>query len=761
MFESKTFNFSDNTSGDIRGNNMSDIDSNVGYNRDRDRDRDRDRSRIDDQLEARIFSSENVSESSDARPQNGSKSSPSQPYVTTPSIPANYGPYGGPSFGPFEGPVFGFSAAPDRWSELGSRFQPEGPNTVGTPRGAEYSTPIGLQFYSPFWSQLHYQADDVFAKSYMVTKLQVESDRWSGRWHDVGSPGPISCSSRTYSSENHTIEIVSIPSIPNIPNVTSESGLAVVTGFGLSLMHPQDCSICNHDCHDVRSPGTDMDNNDIRNEVQVQLQHDENTRLASVISSTVTGRELVGENGEDVIIDLIVIYPNDKAVTETQQSNNESESEGEENSGSGNNGLITVGKTYAEAVINKKELIKEIEEERKRQEVNLFCLISSRPSQESTDTTNENNVNRNEDEGENNDKYGGGGGGGNRPINLYFGSENSVSDGKTLVQSVGSNPSKIICIMENSNVSVINGLEGKSASEVEQRLRGDTSHGTVMEGRNDDEFKDETEELDRIERRKNLKSYSVSLTTLNLASPGKAMIPPPKPNTILNKISTIINNDNNNNINPVNTLFSVLSLTTSSAHTYSLQSPNSTSTSTSTLNSTSTFGNESSSFNSTYTNSKLLIDNNKNYYFNNIHNNYKPVNNNTATGSFNNSKTLSSSSGNLQKLNNTHNPKSVKRHGSLNSISNYGGTNFPGCNSPLKQKMKNTVLRNGVRDCSSRNSGDVGSNPAEDNLLQSDELHTQYSAKIRTFVEVRTCTYINVYVCTYIQCYKYELFRLI
>ena len=758
MFESKTFNFSDNTSGDIRGNNMSDIDSNVGYNRDRDRDRDRDRSRIDDQLEARIFSSENVPESSEARPQNGSKTSPSQPYVTAPSIPANYGPYGGPSFGPFEGPVFGFSAAPDRWSELGSRFQPEGPNTVGTPRGAEYSTPVGLQFYSPFWSQVHYQADDVFAKSYMVTKLQVESDRWSGRWHNVGSPGPVSCNSRTYSSENHTIKIMNIP---NIPHVASESGLAVVTGFGLSLMHPQDCSIRDHECRDARSPGPDMDNNDIRNKVQ----HDENTRLASVISSTVTGGELVGKN-EDVIIDLIVIYPNDKPVAETQQSGDVSVGGGGENSSSGNNGHITVGKTYAEAVINKKELIKEIEEERKRQEVNLFCLISSRPSQESTDITIENNVNRNENERENNDIYkGGGGGGGSRPINLYFGSENSVSDGKTLVQSVGSNPSKIICIMENSNVSVINGLEGKSASEVEQRLRGDTSHGIVMEGHNDDEFKDETEELDRQERRKNLKSYSVSLTTLNLASPGKAMIPPPKPNTILSKISTIINNDNNNNINPVNTLFSVLSLTTSSAHTYSLQPPNSastsTSTSTSTLNSTSTFGNESSSFNSTYTNSKLLIDNNKNYYFNNIHNNYKPVNNNTATGSFNNSKTLSSSSGNLQKLNNTHNPKSVKRHGSLNSISNYGGTNFPGCNSPLKQKMKNTVLRNGVRDCSSRNSGDVGSNPAEDNLLQSDELHTQYSAKIRTFVEVRTCTYINVYVCTYIQCYKYELFRLI
>ena len=71
----------------------------------------------------------------------------------------------------------------------------------------------------------------------------------------------------------------------------------------------------------------------------------------------------------------------------------------------------------------------------------------------------------------------------------------------------------------------------------------------------------------------------------------------------------------------------------------------------------------------------------------------------------------------------------------------------------LKQKMKNTVMRNGVRDCSSRNSGDVGSNPAEDNLLQSDELHTQYSAKIRTFVEVRACTYINVNVCIYIRCY--------
>ena len=716
---------------------MSDTDSNVGYNRDMNRDmnmnRERERedqsahrSRIDDQLEARIFSAGNTTESSDPRPLNSAKSAPSQAYVTAPTVAANYGPFGGPSFGPFEGPVFGFNAAPDRWSELGSGIPTPGPS-VGTPRGAEYSTPMGLQFYSPFWSQLQYQADDVFARSYMVTKLQVESDRWSGRWHNVGSPGAgaVPCNNSACPSMGHTIEMM------NMPGVKAEEGNAVVTGvtgFGLSLMHPHDCSFRANECHDMLSPDMVIHNNNNRNQLQLQLQpqlrRDDSTMHASVLSSTGASADLGGKN-DDVIIDVIVIYPNENTNADTQAAHDESES------ASSNNGLVMVGKTYAEAVINKKELIKEIEEERKRQEVNLFCLISTRAPQDTTDNSSENNENMTEDEKKNSGSMG------MRNVNLYYGSENSVSDGKTLVQSVGSNPSKIICIMENNNASLVDSVGEKTSNEVE-RSRGEVLNDSVLEGHTDDEFKDETDEQDRQERRKNLKSYSVSLTTLNLASPGKALTqaPPPKPNTILNKISTIINNDNTNNINPVNTLFSVLSLTTSSSHSYSLHPPNSTSPS----NSTSTFGNESTSFNSTYTNSKLLSDNNKNYYFNNIHNNYKPVNN--TTSSFTSNKTQSNSSGNLQKLNNTHNPKSVKRHGSLNSISNYGGTNFPGCNSPLKQKMKNSVSRGGVRDCVSRGT-EGGSNPAEDTLLQSDELHTQYSAKIRTFVEVCKCTYLR------------------
>jgi hypothetical protein len=724
---------------------MSDTDSNVGYNRDMNRDmnmnrdinmnrdmnmsRERERedqsahrSRIDDQLEARIFSAENTTESSDTRPLNSAKSTPSQPYVTTPAVAANYGPYGGPSFGPFEGPVFGFNAAPDRWSELGSGTPTPGPS-VGTPRGAEYSTPMGLQFYSPFWSQLQYQADDVFARSYMVTKLQVESDRWSGRWHNVGSPGAgaVPCNNSACPSMGHTIEVMNMPSEKSEEGNAGLTGVTGVTGFGLSLIHPHDCSFRAHECHDMLSPDMVIHNNN-QHQLQPQLQRDDSTMHASVLSSTGASTDIGGKN-DDVIIDVIVIYPNENTSADTQASHDESESD------STNNGLVTVGKTYAEAVINKKELIKEIEEERRRQEVNLFCLISTRAPQDTTDTS-ESNVNMTEDERKNSGSIG------MSNVNLYYGSENSVSDGKTLVQSVGTNPSKIICIMEKNNASVVDSVSEKSSNEVE-RSRGEVVNDSVLEGHTDDEFKDETDEQDRQERRKNLKSYSVSLTTLNLASPGKALTqaPPPKPNTILNKISTIINHDNTNNINPVNTLFSVLSLTTSSSHSYSLHPPNSSAPS----NSTSTFGNESSSFNSTYTNSKLLSDNNKNYYFNNIHNNYKPVNN--TTGSFTSNKTQSNSSGNLQKLNNTHNPKSVKRHGSLNSISNYGGTNFPGSNSPLKQKMKNSVARGGVRECVSRGA-EGRPNPAEDTLLQSDELHTQYSAKIRTFVEVCTCTYL-------------------
>ena len=123
----------------------------------------------------------------------------------------------------------------------------------------------------------------------------------------------------------------------------------------------------------------------------------------------------------------------------------------------------------------------------------------------------------------------------------------------------------------------------------------------------------------------------------------------------------------------------------------------------------------------------------RNYYYNNINNNYRP----SSTPPTNNfSKNQSSSSGNLQKLNHNHNSKSVKRHGSLNSISNYGSCNFAGGNSPIKQKVKNSALKNGIRDCSGRLSTDQALFNIEDDSLQTDDLYNQFNLKIRTFSEV-------------------------
>lgn len=142
--------------------------------------------RIDDQLEARIGLAECTSESTDIRLFIGSKTvipTPVACCVAAPMTGQSYGPFGGPSFGPFGGPVFGFKAVPDRWSEIGTQTHILNPSL----RGTEYSTPVGLQFYSPLWSQMEYQTQPC------ITCKQVESDRWSGRWHGTGSTGTGSC----------------------------------------------------------------------------------------------------------------------------------------------------------------------------------------------------------------------------------------------------------------------------------------------------------------------------------------------------------------------------------------------------------------------------------------------------------------------------------------------------------------------------------------------------------------------------------------
>ena len=224
------------------GNNTSDIDSSGsgGYNINGTGVH---ATRIDDELEARIVFSENNTESSDIRTFNGIKSSNLSPSSTSPdktfesdsslcnsccytntntnmntnTIGQNNGPFGGPSFGPFGGPVFGFKAVPDRWSELGTQTQIL--NFTGPVKGAEYNQPVGLQFYSPLWSQMEYQVPPMMIQghgqgqddgecdgegqcrikskynreNWTSCKLQCESDRWSGRWHGMGPTGTGSC----------------------------------------------------------------------------------------------------------------------------------------------------------------------------------------------------------------------------------------------------------------------------------------------------------------------------------------------------------------------------------------------------------------------------------------------------------------------------------------------------------------------------------------------------------------------------------------
>lgn len=228
----KVFNFS---ATPLNGNNTSDIDSSGGFNMNGTGVH---ATRIDDELEARIVFSENNTESSDIRSFNGIKPSlnlspiatsnadkafENDPslcsnnycYANTNTIGQNNGPFGGPSFGPFGGPVFGFKAVPDRWSELGTQTQIL--NFTGPVKGAEYNQPVGLQFYSPLWSQMEYQMPPVIGQGpcdnvsvgegdsegmcliksnrekWTSCKLQCESDRWSGRWHGMGPTGTGSC----------------------------------------------------------------------------------------------------------------------------------------------------------------------------------------------------------------------------------------------------------------------------------------------------------------------------------------------------------------------------------------------------------------------------------------------------------------------------------------------------------------------------------------------------------------------------------------
>jgi hypothetical protein len=500
--------------------------------------------------------------------------------------------------------------------------------------------------------------------------------------------------------------------------------------------------------------------------------------------------------------------------------------------------IVSKDKTYAEVVMNKKELVREIEEERRRQEIEQS---SPRPSDKGrhhsdcgegavgvdSDGKSDGNVMPNSNSlflSPFSSPCKANGQGTFSPSSSYdsdssspspVGSCGSNGSAGALCCSSNSSPERKSKSDSNSNSSDIQGGDGDAINTIDVKANGSSSNsssdfngkggassskGSVSGHGNESpvkkssrsptgsnqyysdntssgEIKEEIEvdlgleEESQQERRKSLKSNSVSITKLNLATPPKAVLPPKTSSTLLNKITTIIHNDHSGST--VNTLFSVLSLASSpslqgnntahsSTHTTSHTTSHSTThtTSHSTTHSTThssthssshsttqtitspsiTHSNDDTPFSNTYSTSKLT-DDNKNYYYNNIHNNYKP--NGTASSSSMSSKSQSSSSGNLQKLSHNHSHGSkVKRHGSLNSISNYGGSHFTGNNSPLKSKMKNPL--NGSRHSTGQQLTESVSSLFENDLLHSDDLYNQYSVKIRTFSEVRRLYYTTL-----------------
>lgn len=457
---------------------------------------------------------------------------------------------------------------------------------------------------------------------------------------------------------------------------------------------------------------------------------------------------------------------------------------------------VVKGLTYAEVVMNKKELIREIEEERKKQEIILLSpkirtdetyvhplsddvtYINSEMHKSSEAGLLYGNSNSTEDICTKNscEKAGQIIGENNNSNKVILGSPirlqqhfDAAADMKHVEKVVefngpGSTPTVKATVCGEKSVecstkcctSSDDVIVGQNSGILSEGVDGNKSDIDINDGKingisinyNDnnsngsssDESEGESDEDSRIERRKSLKSNSVSLAKLNLVSPSK-ITTPVKNNTIMNKLNTIINHDGGGNA--VNTLFSVLSLASPNSASSANSNNNNTNSDSnqsasrnatrSQINNEIIFNNENNSFTNTYDNSKSVSDNNKNYYYNNINNNYRPSN---APPSNNFSKNQSCSSGNLQKLNHNHNSKSVKRHGSLNSISNYGSTNFAGGTSPLKQKVKNSALKNGIRESMGRPGNDQALFNIEDDSLQSDDLYNQFNLKIRIFSEV-------------------------
>ena len=781
----------------------------------------------------------------------------------------NFGPFGGPNFGPYGGPTFGSKVTADRWSELGTQITPtpQGPFTQGAfgvfggqSQKAQYSTPVGLQFYTPMWSQMGYQSG---------SPMMIE-DRWSGRWHGLGPMGSIfDCNSQS----RHGLLSSQLRSQNERNRDMDRKGEDNIQCSDCDCGRGNDVDRSNYT--DTVHDSAEYHLSDLREEETLDLTFQNyGSELVPEVFSSKVGTEEKGDNGIDesktacmynnlqsvfvnvndieeqtengkVVkkeIDDLIMKNNSlslsiAAATDRERDNELSEemketriNDSELNTivqtkdcpyvqgPSGSETIVTKGKTYAEVVMSKKELIKEIAEERRRQEIEYTSsprnsmkgtIIKSFPKVGIADVDIEEKVEV----------------------------ESEVGSGMIINNQIKQNEKEFFCdkidtkLRESSSVSVlsIDTPIDMISMESNGNKMNDLDCCSLDSG--DDDSIDDDEKKENLltlsdadnlaARRKSLTSNSVSLTKLKLPSPGKPTIK--QNNTILNKINSMVHNENNSNGNnngAVNTLFSVLSLASPNHVSNSLfkNSPQNI------VNSNITFNNENNSFNNNYnSHSKGTIDvnkhthttalssttsninnssgstnnsnhssnnginyhvNNTNYTVNNNNNNMKTnINYNKSSSSNNTNGSTShsshqsiintssnmqknhSSSGNLQKLGHSHLPKgSVKRHGSLNSISNYGSNNFPNCHSPGKSKTKanhansthnnthnnnnssnnsdnnhnnNGNNRGDLRDTNSRHHSDlITYDHFEDDLLLHDDLYIQCTNKIKMFSEV-------------------------
>ena len=702
----------------------------------------------------------------------------------------NFGPFGGPNFGPYGGPNFGSKVTSDRWSALGTQFVP-------------------------------------------VTQGPLVPSA-SGVFNEIDSN--ILCDScecgRADADDGNNIMV------RGNTDYNSSDTAAAATASELFMK----CYL------ETLSMGTDVYKDDVCTDIQVNKGTDESksgcilraaqSDIVSISQSVTDGGKVAAVDMSDIsnltVLNLIMNRDRDRDRDRDRQSSEEmkgtkvddTECNHDVQKQAANSATVIKGKTYAEVVMSKKELIKEIEEERRRQEieyttsprhsVNGKVLKESSPNATDVEVLKESSP---------------------TATDVKVDAKNSLV-GKEL--KLGNVFPAIDNTEGNNEIAATSSTVSSDNVDVQRNRLNSLDCSSVDSS--DDDSTDDEEKGDRngstdadtlAARRKSLKSNSVSITKLKLTSPGKPLIK--QNNTILNKLNSMVHTDsynNGGNSGTVNTLFSVLSLGSSvnSNNSSPRNSPQNA------VNDNKTFNNENTSFNNNYnshsktTNENIKNNlsvgssagltnnnnnnnnsnhngygnhsnghhngvnyqvNNTNYTVNNNNNNMKPNMNynksvtNYSNGSSSHSSHSShlnqngingiqknhSSSGSLQKLNHSHHSKnSVKRHGSLNSISNYGSNNFPNSQSPGKSKIKMNNIsthnntnsnsssshvhyqsNNSMRDIASRHHSDSATyDQFEDDLLLHDDLYLQFTNKIQKFTEVKN---IHSFLLVYLKFY--------